>query len=133
MSEEKTFAEAKEIKVGKYILIDGVPCRVVSVEASAPGKHGHAKLAITAIGLFEKTKKIISVPSDATVEVPIITRKTAQVISVNGDSAQIMDMQTYEISDIPIPDEFKDKVTEGKNVELLCAMGRCAIIKVIEG
>ncbi|MCD6226981.1 translation initiation factor IF-5A [Candidatus Micrarchaeota archaeon] len=130
---EKTFAEAKEVKVGKYILIDGIPCRVVNIDASAPGKHGHAKLAITGIGLFEKTKKIISVPSDATVEIPIISRKTAQIISINGDTIQIMDMQTYEISDMQIPDEFKNQVQEGKMVELICAMNRCGITKVVEG
>ena len=83
--------------------------------------------------MFEKTKKIISVPSDATVEIPIISRKTAQIISINGDTIQIMDMQTYEISDMQIPDEFKNQVQEGKMVELICAMNRCGITKVVEG
>jgi translation initiation factor 5A precursor (eIF-5A) len=30
----------KEIKTGRFILIDGIPCKVVEIETSAPGKHG---------------------------------------------------------------------------------------------
>ena len=133
MSEEIVFAEAKEIKIGKYLLIDKEPYKVSKIDMSAPGKHGHAKLSITASAMFKNTKKIISLPSDATIEIPIITRKNAQIISVNGDSVQIMDMETYEMSDLEIPDEFKNEVGEGKIAELICAMGRSQIVKIIEG
>ena len=37
----------KEIKVGRFVLIDGVPCKVVNIETSAPGKHGAAKMRVT--------------------------------------------------------------------------------------
>ncbi|MCC7569754.1 translation initiation factor IF-5A [Candidatus Micrarchaeota archaeon] len=130
---EKNFAEAKELKVGKYILIDGVPCRVANIDSSSPGKHGHAKLAVTAVSLFTNSKKIISLPSNATVEIPVITRKTGQIISIEGDTVQVMDMQTYEISDMMLPEEFKSDAGEGKMAELMCAMGKCAIVKIVEG
>ena len=133
MSGEKIFAEAKEVKVGKYILIEGEPYKICKMDMSAPGKHGHAKLAITAASMFKDSKKNISLPSNATVEIPIITRKNSQIISINGNTAQVMDMETYEMSDLTIPNEFKNDVGEGKMAELICAMGRCQIVKIIEG
>ncbi|MCL5429921.1 MAG: hypothetical protein M1504_00400, partial [Candidatus Marsarchaeota archaeon] len=40
---------ARDIKIGRYIIIDGIACRVVEIETSKPGKHGAAKMRVTAI------------------------------------------------------------------------------------
>jgi translation initiation factor 5A len=66
---EKVFAVAKDLKIGRYVLIDDVPCRVVEIESSKPGKHGAAKMRITAIGVFEGQKKTLLSPGDADVEI----------------------------------------------------------------
>ena len=133
MSDDKIFGTAKELKPGKYVIIDGIPCRVVSVDISKPGKHGAAKMRIVAMGVFENVKKTLLTPSDAEVEIPIIKRKTAQVLSVSGNTAQVMDKQTYEIFDVVIPDEFKGQIEEGKDVELMEALGKRAIVRVFKG
>jgi translation initiation factor 5A precursor (eIF-5A) len=52
MEEGVGFASMKEIKVGRYIIIDGIPCKVVSIDVSSPGKHGSAKMRVTAIGIL---------------------------------------------------------------------------------
>ena len=121
---EITFASAKDLKVGKYVLIDAIPCKVVDVESSKPGKHGSAKMKITGIGVFEGQKKMLLAPGDADVEVPVIDRKNVQVMSVNGNTAQVMDSQSYEIYEMPIPAELLNVVVAGKEVEVLEAMGR---------
>jgi len=121
---EKVFATAKELKVGKYILIDDIPCRVVGVESSRPGKHGSAKMRITAVGIFEGQKKTLLTPGDADVEVPIIERKTVQILSVTGKTAQVMDSQSYEMYEMEIPDEIAAEAIAGKEVEILEAMGK---------
>ncbi len=120
---EKLYATAKELREGKYVLIDNVPCRVVQIEISKPGKHGSAKMRITAIGIFDGQKKNMLTPSDADVEVPVIERKTVQVLSVSGNTAQVMDQDTYEVYDMDIPEELAGKVEAGKEVEILQAMG----------
>lgn len=127
---EKTFASAKDIKVGKYVLIDEIPCRVVEVETSKTGKHGAGKMRITGIGIFEGQKKILLTPADADVEVPIIERKTVQIMSVSGKSAQVMDTQSYEIYDIEIPDELLQSAVAGKEVEIIGSMGKRKIERV---
>src|SRR5271157_2786294 len=114
----------KEIKDGRYLLIDGIPCRVVQIETSAPGKHGSAKMRVTAIGIFDGHKKVMIKPVSADVEVPILKKKKAQVVSVTGTNAQLMDSETYEVYELPIPEEFAGKVVAGIEVETLEAMGK---------
>ncbi|MEM4626340.1 MAG: translation initiation factor IF-5A [Candidatus Bilamarchaeaceae archaeon] len=121
---EKTFASAKDIKVGKYILIDEIPCKVVEVETSKTGKHGAGKMRITGIGVFEGQKKVLLTPADADVEVPIIERKTVQIMSLNGKTAQVMDTQTYEIYEMEVPDELLPNAAACKEVEILSSMGK---------
>ncbi|VVC02054.1 Translation initiation factor 5A [uncultured archaeon] len=127
---EKVYAAAKEIKVGKYVLIEDIPCKVVEIESSKPGKHGAAKMRITGIGVFEGQKKTLLTPGDADVEVPIIDRKSGQVISLNGKTVQIMDSQTYEMYEMEVPDDLLTQVVSGKEVEILEAMGKKKIERV---
>ncbi len=121
---DKMFASAKELKIGKYVLIDDIPCRVVDIESSAPGKHGAAKMRITGIGVFSGQKKTLLKPSDGDVEIPMIERKAGQVMSVNGNMAQLMDSATYEMFELEIPAEIAAEVVPGKEVEYMEAMGK---------
>jgi translation initiation factor 5A len=127
---EKMFASAKDIKEGKYLLIEGVPCRVVGIDSSKPGKHGAAKMRITGIGIFDGQKKQLLVPSDADVEIPIIERSTAQVVAVNGNTAQLMDTTTFETFELTIPEELAKDAAAGKEAEIMSAMGKKAITRI---
>ncbi|MFC1775044.1 translation initiation factor IF-5A, partial [Nanoarchaeota archaeon] len=55
-------------------------------------------------------------PSSETVEVPIIEKKSAQVLSISGDSASVMDMETYEQYELKIPEDLKEECVEGVEV-----------------
>jgi len=127
---EKLFQSAKELKDGKYILIDDIPCRVVGIDTSKPGKHGAAKMRVTAIGVFDGQKKQWLGPSDQDVEVPIIDRGNAQIVSMNGNVAQLMDTTTFETFELTVPEEFLAAAEAGKECELLSAMGKRAIVRV---
>ena len=125
-------AEPGSIKVGGYIVIDGAACRVVDVSVSRPGKHGHAKFRIVAVGLLDEKKRDMVVPGHDKVEVPIVEKKTAQVLSVSGDTANVMDSETYETFDIKVPAELQDKVAEGVEVIYWTILGD-KVIKQIKG
>ncbi len=107
---------ANTLKVGSYVIIDGAACRIVNIQVSRPGKHGHAKMRVEAIGLVDEKKRAIVMPGHGTVDVPIIEKKNAQVLSVHGDSANVMDSETYETFDLRIPSELKNDCVEGKTV-----------------
>lgn len=109
--------EAKHFKKGSYIMIDDVPCRVVDNSKSAPGKHGHLKCKIEAIGLIDSKKRMIMKPGDAKIPCPVVDKRLGQIVSISGDSAQLMDMETYEMFETQIPDNLKSAVQEGKEVE----------------
>lgn len=121
---EKIFSSAKDLKTGKYILIEDIPCRIMEIDISKSGKHGAAKMRITAIGVFDGQKKVFLTPGDQDVEVPIIERRTVQIMSVSGKTAQVMDSETYEIYEIEILDELIGNAASGKEAEVLQAMGR---------
>ena len=121
------YGTGKDLKVGKYVLIDNIPCRVVEIDISKPGKHGAAKMRVTGIGIFNGEKKILLIPADAEVVIPVIKKITGQVISVVGDTAQVMNKETYEVFEVLVPEELKDKVQEGKEVEIIEAMSQRAI------
>ncbi len=113
---EKRIASANSVKEGSFILIDDTPCKVVSVTKSKTGKHGHAKVRIEGLSLIDGRRKTLVVPSDDKVEVPILEKKNAQVLSLEGDVAQVMDLQTYETFEAEIDESVKDRVEEGKQV-----------------
>ena len=105
-----------EIKTGSFIIIDDVACKVTSCESSKSGKHGHAKFRVVAVGLLDNKKREIVKPSGDSVEVPIIEKSTAQVLSVSGDMANVMNVDNYETLDIKIPEEFRGQVQEGVQI-----------------
>lgn len=107
---------ANNVQKGNSIILEGAACRVVDVEISKPGKHGHSKVRISAVGLVDEKKRIVVMPGHDNIEVPIIEKKTAQVLSVHGDMANVMDSETYETFDLKIPEEFKGQVVEGSSV-----------------
>jgi len=107
---------ATSLQKGGYVIVDGAACRVVDVEISRPGKHGHAKVRLSAVGLVDDKKRIKVMPGHDSVEVPIVEKRNAQVLSVQGDTANVMDSETYETFDMKIPDEFKDDISEGSTV-----------------
>lgn len=104
------------LQKGSYIVLEGAACRVVDTQVSRPGKHGHAKVRLTAVGVVDDKKRIVVMPGHDNVEVPIIEKKTAQVLSVQGDAANVMDSETYETFDLKIPEELKSQVAEGMSV-----------------
>ncbi len=104
------------LKKGDTLLIDGAPCRVTTIQVSRPGKHGHAKVNLMAVGIIDSKKRNVVMPGHDKKEVPIIEKKTAQILSISNNKANVMDMETYETFDMEIPEELKGEATEGAQV-----------------
>lgn len=114
---ETTQTEIKSLKEGRYCIIDDEPCMVLSVSISKPGKHGSSKARVETEGLFDKKKRVIMGPGDDTIKVPVIEKRTAQVIAMVGsDSVQLMDMTTYETFEAKMPEDLKGKIQQGNEV-----------------
>lgn len=104
------------LQKGNYVIVEGTACRVTDTQVSRPGKHGHAKVRLTAVGLVDDKKRIVVMPGHDNVEVPIVEKKTAQVLSIKGNTANVMDSESYETFDMEIPEELRGQVVEGANI-----------------
>ena len=122
--------EVGKLKEGRFIAVDGEPCRIVGFTTSAPGKHGHAKAKVDVVGLFDNQKRTIVKPTSAKIEVPIIERGNAQVLAITANNAQLMDLSTYETFELPIPMNMRGEIKEGVEVEYMQALGRRKIERV---
>lgn len=125
----KELAEVRTLKVNRYMIIDEEPCKIVSISTSKPGKHGEAKARIEAIGIFDGQKRSVVHPVKHKVGVPIIDKRTAQVLSIMGENVQLMDLATYETFEMPIPEEFKGQLQPGSEISYLEALGRRKITR----
>lgn len=123
-------AEVRELKEGRYMVIDDEPCKIVSISTSKPGKHGEAKARIEAIGIFDGNKKSVVYPVKHKVQVPIIDKRQAQIVAIMGAEVQLMDLETYEMFHLPITDDVKDDLKPGSEVLYLIAMERKKITRV---
>lgn len=113
---EKKLVSVGSLKKGDTIIIDGAPCKITDTATSRPGKHGHAKVNLTAVGMIDGKKRNIIMPGHDKVEAPIVEKKNAQVLSLSGNMANVMDTETYETFDLEIPEEMKEEVKEGVTV-----------------
>merc|ERR1711907_717167 len=77
--------EAGQIRKGGFIMIKGNPCKVVDVATSKTGKHGHAKCHFVAINIFNGKKAEELCPATHNAQVPFVTRKEYQVMSVDDE------------------------------------------------
>ena len=118
------YKKVEKLKENNYIVIDGEPCRILSISKSVSGKHGAAKYRIDAMGIFDNKKRTVIFSSGADVEVPIIEKRKGQILSIKGDRIEIMDLDTYETRELDLPEEWKDKVSEGIMIEYSLIMGR---------
>lgn len=119
------------LKVGSYIIIDNEPCRIVSYDHSKPGKHGSAKARVAAIGVFDGSRHSLVSPVSANVEVPLINKRSGQVISISGQTLQIMDLETFEVFETSaIEEEIRNKIRQGGEVEYWQVLDRVKIVRV---
>jgi len=129
----KKMVDAGTLKVNRYILLDDEPYKIVSLDHSKSGKHGHAKIRIVAMGVIDTSKKKSAVfPASTKVDVPIIEKKTGMVSAIMGDTLSVMDMDDYNTLEINMPDdeELKAKIAEGISVEYWIIMDKIKIERV---
>ncbi len=122
-----------ELGKGSYIVLDGAACKISDIQVSKSGKHGHAKAKVTAIGILDNKKRVVVMPGHDNVEVPLVDKRSAQVLSVSGDVANVMDAETYETFDMEIPEELRAEVVEGSNVLYWTVMGAKVMKQVKSG
>lgn len=95
-------------------MVDEEPCIIKSTERSKSGKHGHAKVRVVCVGMFDNNKRSLTIPSGHMVEVPEIIKGNAQINFIEDTSINIMDLESYESFDVEWPqdEDLKKKLKE---------------------
>ena len=129
--------ELGSLKVGSFILLPvsdqptGEPCRITEYDTSKPGKHGSAKARIVAVGIYDGQKRPHVGPVSMQVHVPLIDKRTGQIISIVGSKIQVMDSETFETIDVDMIDkELEGALDQGKDIEYWNVMGRTKIMRI---
>jgi len=123
--------DATALRIGSYIIIEGEAYIVKSMDVSKTGKHGHAKVRFEAIGVLSGRKKVMVVPGHERFDVPMIEKRKAQVLSIMGDRASLMDSESFENFELNIPEELKEQVQDGMSVELWNIEGQKVIKRAL--
>jgi translation initiation factor 5A len=131
MSEgEVNFAQMKDIKEGKFVVIEGDPCKVTSIQKSKPGKHGAAKMRVEGVSLFTGSKKSLLKSVDGQCEIPVLIRRKAQVVANMGSNKlQLMDLETFETYEMDVEPEHAN-LQSGQEIEIQDVMGKKMITHV---
>ncbi len=108
---------AIDAKPGANIILDSEAYIVKKLDISKTGKHGASKCRIEAIGIISGQKKIIVMPGHERIEVPMIDKRKGQVLSIAGNRASVMDLESFETLDMDIPEELKPEVDTNSSVE----------------
>jgi len=128
--------ELGSLKIGSYILLPvsdqptGDACRITEYDTSKPGKHGSAKARIVGVGIFDGQKRPHVGPVSQQIHVPLIDKRTGQIISIVGSKIQVMDSESFETIDVDmIEEELEGTLQQGNEIEYWIVMGRTKIMR----
>ena len=96
---------ATEARVGTSILIEGKPFTIKKIDISKTGKHGHSKARIEAVNILDGNKKVFVIPGHDKLEIPLVDKRKAQVLSKADKKVSVMDLENFETIEIECPDE----------------------------
>ncbi len=109
--------EIQKLKTGQYIMVDEEPCQIKATERSKSGKHGHAKVRVVCVGVFDNNKRSLTIPSGHMCDVPEILKGTAQISFIEDTLINIMDLESYESMDVNWPAD-EDLVSKLKELQV---------------
>jgi len=108
--------EIQKLKAGQYIMVEEEPCIIKSTERSKSGKHGHAKVRVVCVGMFDNNKRSLTIPSGHVVDTPEILKGNAQINFIEENSINIMDLESYESIEVDWPQE-QDMIKKLKDLQ----------------
>jgi translation initiation factor 5A len=132
--------QCSALRKNGFVVIKNRPCKIVEMSTSKTGKHGHAKVHLVAIDIFNGKKLEDLCPSTHNMDVPNVSRKEYQLLDISDDGyLSLMSDDGETKDDVKTPTgEIGEKITrlfkEGKdtNVVVLTSMGEEAAIDAKE-
>lgn len=132
--------QCSALRKNGHVVIKGRPCKIVDMSTSKTGKHGHAKVHLVGIDIFNQKKYEDLSPSTHNMDVPNVSRNEFQLIDIADDGfLSLMNNEGAIKDDVRIPEgDFGDKINkefnDGKDliITVIAAMGEEAAISMKE-
>lgn len=83
--------QCSALRKNGFVVIKGRPCKIVDMSTSKTGKHGHAKVHLTALDIFTGKKLEDLCPSTHNMDVPNVSRKEYQLVSYSNAARTRLD------------------------------------------
>lgn len=77
--------QCSALRKNGYAMLKGKPCKIVDMSTSKTGKHGHAKVNLVGVDIFDGKKYEDMSPSTHNMDVPLVTRKEYNLLDVMED------------------------------------------------
>merc|ERR1712088_1061382 len=125
--------QCSALRKNGYCMMKGHPCKIVDMSTSKTGKHGHAKVNMVGIDIFDGKKYEDMSPSTHNMEVPNVKRMDMTLIDVTEEGfLSLMDDQGDVRDDLhcnhnpELLEEIKTKFDNGDElmIAVLSAMGK---------
>ncbi|KAN0041612.1 hypothetical protein ACTFIV_004156 [Dictyostelium citrinum] len=129
--------QCSALRKNGFVVIKGFPCKIVDMSTSKTGKHGHAKVNITAIDIFTGKKYEEICPSTHNIDVPNVSRKEYTVMDVQDGFLSLLDAGGEVKEDLALPEddigkEIQQMLKDGKEplVSVISALGKEGVVSV---
>jgi translation initiation factor 5A len=78
-------AQCSSLRKNGFAMLKGHPCKIVDMSTSKTGKHGHAKVHLVGLDIFDNKKYEENSPSTHNMDVPLVKRVEYQLNGVSDD------------------------------------------------
>jgi len=125
--------QCSALRKNGFCIMKGHPCKIVDMSTSKTGKHGHAKVNLVGIDIFDGKKYEDMSPSTHNMEVPNVKRTEYTIIDINEEGYLSLMDDAGEVRDDlhcnhnqELLNEIKTKFDAGDEmmISVLAAMGK---------
>jgi len=125
--------QCSALRKNGYVLMKGHACKIVDMSTSKTGKHGHAKVNMVGIDIFDGKKYEDMSPSTHNMEVPNVQRKEYTLIDVTSEGFLSLMSEDGDVRDDlhcndrrELLEEIQKKFEDGDEmmITVLSAMGK---------
>ncbi|CAB16195.1 Eukaryotic translation initiation factor 5A-1 [Schizosaccharomyces pombe] len=122
--------QCSALRKNGHVVIKGRPCKIVDMSTSKTGKHGHAKVHIVALDIFNGRKYEDMSPSTHNMDVPVVKRDEYQLVNIDDGYLNLMTTDGTTKDDVRLPEgelgnEIEEGFDEGRDliITVVSAMG----------
>jgi len=119
--------QASALRKGGCALLKSRPAKIVEILTSKPGKHGHAKVSIEAVDIFNGKKYQDIAPAHSNMEVPFVKEYLVLMVSADGFLTLFDEAEGKTKADVKMPardvGEKIERLLEAEKEVLVVVLG----------